>query len=118
MKNYSKSIKSLTHRIILLSFSIFFINGALIGFFGTLFGTLFGILFVKNINNLKNFLENFTNTELFAAEIYFLSTLPAKINYLEVFYVIVTSLTISFLASFYPAWKASKNIPIDLIRKE
>ena len=98
--------------------SIFFINGALIGFFGTLFGTLFGILFVKNINNLKNFLENFTNTELFAAEIYFLSTLPAKINYLEVFYVIVTSLTISFLASFYPAWKASKNIPIDLIRKE
>jgi lipoprotein-releasing system permease protein len=97
---------------------IFFLNGATIGFLGTLFGTIFGIFFVSNINTLRNFLEKFTNTELFSAEIYFLSNLPAKIDINEVIYVVLTSLFISFLASFIPAWKASKNNPIDLIRKE
>ena len=97
---------------------IFFLNGATIGFFGTLFGALFGIFFVLNINTLKNFLENFTNTELFSSEIYFLSHLPAKINLNEVTYVVITSLLISFIASFLPAWKASKSNPIDLIRNE
>ena len=96
---------------------IFFLNGATIGFFGTLFGTIFGIFFVLNINTLKNFLEKFTDTELFSAEIYFLSNLPAKIDSTEVIYVIVTSLLISFAASFLPARKASKSNPIDLIRK-
>ena len=97
---------------------IFFLNGATIGFFGTLIGSLFGIFFVLNINTLKNFLQNFTNTELFSSEIYFLSHLPAKINSNEVLYVVLTSLFISFIASFLPAWKASKSNPIDLIRKE
>ena len=97
---------------------IFFLNGATIGFFGTLFGALFGIFFVLNINTLKNFLENFTNTELFSSEIYFLSHLPAKIDLNEVTYVVITSLLISFIASFLPAWKASKSNPIDLIRNE
>ena len=97
---------------------IFFLNGATIGFLGTLFGTIFGIFFVSNINTLRNFLENFTNTDLFSAEIYFLSNLPAKIDINEVIYVVLTSLFISFCASFIPAWKASKNNPIDLIRKE
>ena len=97
---------------------IFFLNGATIGFFGTLFGALFGIFFVLNINTLKNFLENFTNTELFSSEIYFLSHLPAKIDLNEVTYVVITSLLISFIASFLPAWRASKSNPIDLIRNE
>ena len=97
---------------------IFFLNGATIGFFGTFFGALFGIFFVLNINTLKNFLENFTNTELFSSEIYFLSHLPAKIDPNEITYVVITSLLISFIASFLPAWKASKSNPIDLIRKE
>ena len=66
----------------------------------------------------RNLLENFTNTDLFSAEIYFLSNLPAKIDINEVIYVVLTSLFISFFASFIPAWKASKNNPIDLIRKE
>ena len=97
---------------------IFFLNGATIGILGTFFGSIFGITFAKNINYIKNLLENFTNTDLFAAEIYFLSNLPAKVELDEVIYVVLTSLIICFLASFYPAWKASKSNPIELIRKE
>ena len=54
----------------------------------------------------------------YSSEIYFLSHLPAKIDPNEVTYVVITSLLISFIASFLPAWKASKSNPIDLIRKE
>jgi len=97
---------------------IFFLNGAIIGVLGTFFGTLFGILFAKNIDFIKIWLEGLTNSELFSAEIYFLSTLPAKVELSEVLYVIITSLTICFVASFYPAWRASKMNPIDLIRRE
>ena len=97
---------------------IFFLNGATIGILGTFFGSIFGITFAKNINYIKNLLENFTNTDLFAAEIYFLSNLPAKVELDEVIYVVLTSLIICFLASFYPAWRASKSNPIELIRKE
>ena len=97
---------------------IFFLNGAIIGTLGTLIGTIFGICFVLNINSLRVFLENFTNTDLFSSEIYFLSNLPPKIDFNEVLYVVIVSLFISFFASFIPAWKASKTNPIDLIRKE
>ena len=97
---------------------IFFINGAVIGFFGTLIGTVLGITFVLNINTLKVFLENFVDYNLFSSEIYFLSNLPSRIDFNEVFYVVTISLLISFIASFIPAWKVSKDNPIDLIRKE
>ena len=97
---------------------IFFINGAVIGFFGTLIGTVLGITFVLNINTLKVFLENFVDYNLFSSEIYFLSNLPSRIDFNEVFYVVIISLLISFIASFIPAWKVSKDNPIDLIRKE
>ena len=97
---------------------IFFLNGAIIGVLGTFFGSLFGIVFAKNIDTIKNWLEGLTNTDLFSAEIYFLSNLPAKVEFSEVLYVVITSLIICFIASFYPAWKASKMNPIDLIRKE
>ena len=97
---------------------IFFLNGAIIGVLGTFFGSLFGIVFAKNIDTIKNWLEGLTNSDLFSAEIYFLSNLPAKVDFSEVLYVVITSLIICFIASFYPAWKASKMNPIDLIRKE
>lgn len=97
---------------------IFFLNGAIIGVLGTFFGSLFGIVFAKNIDTIKNWLEGLTNSDLFSAEIYFLSNLPAKVEFSEVLYVVITSLIICFIASFYPAWKASKMNPIDLIRKE
>ena len=97
---------------------IFFINGAVIGFFGTLIWTVLGITFVLNINTLKVFLENFVDYNLFSSEIYFLSNLPSRIDFNEVFYVVTISLLISFIASFIPAWKVSKDNPIDLIRKE
>ena len=97
---------------------IFIMVGSFIGILGTFIGCILGILFSLNIEKIQHLIEKLLGSNLFEAEIYFLSNLPAKIDLNEVTYVVITSLLISFIASFLPAWKASKSNPIDLIRKE
>ena len=97
---------------------VFFMTGASIGVVGTVIGTLLGLGFCWNIDGIKGVLEQLTGTELFAAEIYFLSTLPADVNPKEVFMVIGMALLLSFLASVYPAWRASRIAPAEALRYE
>jgi lipoprotein-releasing system permease protein len=59
-----------------------------------------------------------SGAELFAAEIYFLSTLPAKVDAREVALIICMALFLSFLASLYPAWRASRIEPAEVLRNE
>ncbi len=97
---------------------IFILNGFFIGLVGTLLGLLLGITFCYNINNIKDFIEIFTNAELFAKEIYFFSNLPVIINYSEIFLICMFSIICSLVATIYPAYKASLIEPINLIRWE
>ncbi|MGU9962036.1 MAG: lipoprotein-releasing ABC transporter permease subunit [Candidatus Puniceispirillales bacterium WSBS_2018_MAG_OTU23] len=97
---------------------VFFMTGASIGVVGTVIGTLIGLGFCWNIDGIRQLIERITGTELFAAEIYFLSTLPAEVNPSEVFSVITMALVLSFLASVYPAWRASRIAPAEALRYE
>ena len=97
---------------------IFFMTGASIGFIGTLTGTILGVVFCWQIDSIKGFIEGLSGAELFSAEIYYLSKLPAKIEPLEVVTVIVMALVLSFLASIYPAWRASRIAPAEVLRYE
>lgn len=97
---------------------IFLICGSSIGFVGTFLGFLIGVVFSSNINNIKLWLESMTDVTLFNPAIYFLSTLPAKVFASDVILIVGMALVISFLATLYPAYKASKANPAEILRYE
>ncbi|NCT40828.1 MAG: lipoprotein-releasing ABC transporter permease subunit [Alphaproteobacteria bacterium] len=97
---------------------IFMLTGASIGIMGTLMGAILGIAFALNIERIRQILEGLTGTELFADEIYFLSQLPAVIEWHEVSAVIGMAFFLSILATLYPAWRASRLDPVEALRYE
>jgi len=97
---------------------IFVLTGSIIGMLGTFTGTILGIVISSNIEAIRNFLTNILGSELFSAEIYFLSKLPSNININEVIMVILVSILLTLLASIFPAWKASRISPAEALRYE
>jgi lipoprotein-releasing system permease protein len=97
---------------------IFLITGASIGVVGTLTGFFVGLLICMNIESIRQFLSWLTNTELFTPELYFLSRLPAEVDFGETAAVVIMALTLSFLATLYPSWRAARLDPVDALRYE
>jgi lipoprotein-releasing system permease protein len=97
---------------------VFFLCGALIGASATLAGLLIGSLFCIFIDPIQSAVEWLTKTPVFNADTYFLSRIPARIDWLEVGIVIVWSLLMSFVATLPPAWRASRLDPVEALRYE
>ncbi|MCR4376609.1 MAG: lipoprotein-releasing ABC transporter permease subunit [Rhodospirillales bacterium] len=97
---------------------IFFIAGASIGVVGTFSGFVLGLWFSLNIESIRQWIQSVTGTELFAAEIYFLSQLPAKVDPMEVLATVLMGLGLSFLATLYPSWRAARLDPAEALRYE
>jgi lipoprotein-releasing system permease protein len=97
---------------------IFLITGAAIGVVGTLTGFFVGMAICLNIESIRQFLSWLTSTELFSPELYFLSKMPAEIDIGETSAVVIMALTLSFLATLYPSWRAARLDPVDALRYE
>ena len=97
---------------------VFLLCGASVGVLGTLAGVALGLAFAANIETIRQFLQGLTGTNLFAAEIYFLSKLPAIVEWREVALVSGMALALSFLATIYPAWRAARLDPVEALRYE
>ncbi len=97
---------------------IFMLTGSIIGILGTIIGAILGIIVSINIETIRNFISTLFGQELFSPQIYFLSTLPSNINFHEVLVVMGLSLSLTLLASIFPAWKAAKISPAEALRYE
>jgi lipoprotein-releasing system permease protein len=97
---------------------IFFLIGILIGTTATLFGIFLGVMFSLYIENLREFLSNVFNLNLFPEEIYFLSTMPSEINPISIFIISTCSIFVTIIVSIFPAIKASKLDPVKGLKYE
>jgi lipoprotein-releasing system permease protein len=97
---------------------IFFMAGAMIGVLGTLTGVTIGVLFCVFIGPIQRFVEWMTGANVFSADVYFLSHIPAKVDPTEVTIIVTFALAMSFLWSVLPAWWASRLDPVEALRFE
>jgi len=97
---------------------IFLITGASIGVAGTLAGFLLGLLIAENVEAIRQLLNHLLHANLFPAELYFLSRLPAVVDAGDVATVVAMTLVLSVLATIYPSWRAARLDPVEALRYE
>jgi lipoprotein-releasing system permease protein len=97
---------------------VFLITGASIGVVGTIAGCLLGIVFCWRIDEIRLLVAKLTRTELFPADVYYLTKLPADVNVQTTAAIVAMALVLSVLATLYPSWRASRLDPVEALRYE
>ena len=97
---------------------IFFMAGAAVGVAGALTGLLLGVVFCTYIGPIQQAVEWVTGARVFASDVYYLSRIPARIDWAEVVLILGWSLAAAFLATLPPAWRASRLDPVEALRYE
>ena len=97
---------------------LFIISGAKIGFFATIIGLAIGILVSVYVENIRLFLMSIFDIKLFNPEIYFLISMPSEIHIPEVITITILSLSLSIIATIYPAIRSVSKDPAEALRNE
>ncbi|MFQ5449383.1 MAG: lipoprotein-releasing ABC transporter permease subunit [Nitrospinaceae bacterium] len=97
---------------------IFSFEGLIIGLTGTFLGCIGGFTIVPNLNEIVGLIEKVFGITAFPSDVYYLDKLPSEIQYMDSFLIVVFSIVICFVASLYPAWRASRLNPVDGLRYE
>ena len=97
---------------------VFIVQGALIGFLGTLLGLVLGILLADNVNNLLEFARHLFRAQIFPASVYYINDLPSDIYVSDVLKITLSTFVLTILSTLYPAWRAARTQPAEALRYE
>ena len=95
---------------------IFMVTGSAVGVIGAMLGLTVGLLLANNLELVRKLVESLANVDVFSPEIYFLSKLPSRIDSGEVMSVVAMAIGLSLLAAIYPAWRAARLDPVEILR--
>ncbi|NOQ35028.1 MAG: lipoprotein-releasing ABC transporter permease subunit [Methylococcaceae bacterium] len=97
---------------------IFIVLGTVIGVIGTALGTLGGVLLALNIETIVPAIESMFGVDFMAGDVYYISEVPSKLVWEDVYMIAGVAFILSLLATIYPAWQASKVNPAEVLRYE
>ncbi|GMR21413.1 MAG: lipoprotein-releasing ABC transporter permease subunit [Gammaproteobacteria bacterium] len=97
---------------------VFMVQGTVIGVVGTLLGVISGVLLALNVEEVVHFIEGILQTTFLAADVYYITDLPADIHWQDVTVIALASLVMGMFATIYPAWRASRVQPAEALRFE
>jgi lipoprotein-releasing system permease protein len=95
---------------------IFIVQGSIIGVTGTLAGLLLGVFLTVNLESIVTFMESAFGIKFLAADVYFISDLPAELRWADVSRITGLALILALLSTIYPAWRASRTMPAESLR--
>ena len=95
---------------------IFVTQGSIIGVLGTLAGVALGVLVTVNLESIVGFLEATFGIKLLAADVYFISDLPAELELTDVYRIGGIALLLALASTLYPAWQAARTLPAEALR--
>lgn len=97
---------------------IFIVLGTVIGTFGTLLGGVGGVLLAWNVETIVPAIERLFGVHFLSADVYYISELPSKLIWSDVYRITGMAFLLSILATIYPAWQASRIKPAEELRYE
>lgn len=97
---------------------IFMIQGCIIGVVGTLAGVALGVTFTLNLETIVSFMETTFGIKFLAADVYFISDLPADLRLPDVLNVSAIALILALTSTIYPAWRGARTMPAEALRYE
>ncbi len=93
----------------------FVLQGLVNGVLGCFLGGVLGVLIALNLTEIMQFLEALFNASFLSADVYFIDYIPSQVNKLDVYITLITALVMSLLATLYPAWRATKVEPAQVL---
>jgi len=97
---------------------VFIVQGMMVGIVGTTIGLAGGLVLAKNATAIVNGLQSMFHVKVLSSSIYFVDYLPSKILFKDLWQVCVMALSMSFAATIYPAWRASKTVIAEALHYE
>jgi lipoprotein-releasing system permease protein len=97
---------------------VFMVQGSLIGLIGTVTGLVGGIALTLNLNRILQTIERVFGVQLLPEDVYYITGLPTDMQAQDVTMIVLVALTMAFLATLYPAWRAARTAPAEALRYE